>query len=348
MRLILSDEKSKVIKVIPEVYDDLWVLHQVIEPKDVIRVRTFRTYRPTPTAKPEKKPVFLEIEVEKIDFHKHMKTLRLLGRILGGRPEELINIGSYHSYNVELGQVLTIVKHKWDNQVVSRLEHAVRMSKKPKVGFVLVDDEKALFAVLRIHGLDVLSEVYSHTSKRDPNHESNKRKYLVEVIKGMLNMKDQGVERIVLAGPGFTKDEVKHLIEEKYPDLDEIVWVDTCSYVEVSGIEELLKKDVVERILGEHQQIEESKWMDKIGEHLAKDDGLIVYGLKEVERAIEYGMVSDLFVSISLIHDDKIRDLIQQAESHNVKIHIFSDDSPAGERLKGLTGIVGLLYYPMK
>ncbi|MCD6279399.1 mRNA surveillance protein pelota [Candidatus Micrarchaeota archaeon] len=345
MKIIYIDNKNNSIKLIPETYDDIWHLSHIIEVGDRITIRTHRTYKPNETAKPVKKPVTLVIEAEKIDFRKEMKRLRILGKIVGGRPEEFVQLGSYHSAGIEFNEPIKIEKKKLSKHIIEKLKDAVRQSKKPIIGFVLLDDEKSLCAVMKVQGIDIIAEIYSNTSKRDTNREEKMKKYMNEIVKIMENM---NVDKFIVAGPGFVKDDFKDILDKKYPDLAKKVWMESCSYVEPNGIEELIKKDVVSKVIGEHQQIEESKWMEKVSESLGKDDGKVTYGREEVNKAISYGMVSDILVSVKLIHEDEIKTMLNAAEKKHVKIHIFSDESLAGKKLLGLGGLVAILYYSNK
>jgi protein pelota len=69
----------------------------------------------------DRKPMILEIRVESVEFHEYSNRLRLKGQITSG-PEDFVQIGQYHTLNIETGSKLTIIKEKWFTHELQRLE----------------------------------------------------------------------------------------------------------------------------------------------------------------------------------------------------------------------------------
>ena len=92
MKIMHSDLKKGEIKVKIENLDDLWVLNQVIEDKDFVKGRTFRKIKVGEEGQRKqnviKKPVFLLIEVEKVEFSKTSTLLRVSGVVREGPERE--------------------------------------------------------------------------------------------------------------------------------------------------------------------------------------------------------------------------------------------------------------------
>ena len=63
-------------KISVEHLDDIWCLSHIIDPGDRVEGRTFRKLKLGESTdrgqKVVKKPVFLSIEVERVEFHKHL------------------------------------------------------------------------------------------------------------------------------------------------------------------------------------------------------------------------------------------------------------------------------------
>ena len=102
MQIIRMDKKENTAKIRTETPDDLWHLEKILEPGDLVTSRTLRKTtikRGNEIDKGDRKPVTLTIQVEKKEFHKDSHMLRLTGPIKSG-PEDLVQIGSYHSLGI--------------------------------------------------------------------------------------------------------------------------------------------------------------------------------------------------------------------------------------------------------
>ena len=97
----------------------------------------------------------------------------------------------------------------------------------------------------------------------------------------------------------------------------------------------------------------ETQLIEKLIEHLAKDNGLAAYGDDEVKKAVQFGAVETL-----LMTDKKLREgtaeqrrkmdlLIRDVEKMRAEFHIVSTDHPAGNQLQNLSGIAAILRFKM-
>ena len=92
---------------------------------------------------------------------------------------------------------------------------------------------------------------------------------------------------------------------------------------------------------------QEEKILEEFKTHLGKNTGMIVYGLEQVKKALEFNAISKLIVLDSLIKEVHIRELVSAAEKKNVEVHFVSDDDSPGLQLKGFTGIIAFLHYKL-
>src|SRR5271157_5200711 len=146
MKVIRYSESLGQLKLVPGSFDDLYLLARVLGAGDKVTASTYRRFRPTEGDEGEQKEVVIELDVEKVEVDKNAQKLRLTGKILSGKPAEYVRLGSYHSMNIGTGDALTISKEEWKGYVLSMIKKAVADSKKPKLGVVAMDDEKATFA----------------------------------------------------------------------------------------------------------------------------------------------------------------------------------------------------------
>ncbi|HDM22631.1 MAG TPA: mRNA surveillance protein Pelota, partial [Methanomicrobia archaeon] len=70
-----------------------------------------------------------------------------------------------------------------------------------------------------------------------------------------------------------------------------------------------------------------------------------VYGIKDVEKAIDYGAVERLLILDDLLRDENYEKILEKTRKKNCKVYVISSEHEGGEKLKGLGGIAGLLRF---
>ncbi len=160
-------------------------------------------------------------------------------------------------------------------------------------------------------------------------------------------MKDQLLEMkelkgIIIGGPGPTKEDfingdfITNELKKR------IIGVKDLSYTGEYGLQELLDKS--QDILAQEEVAEEKKYMEQFFTLLAKQPGKVAYGEKEVEEAIQLGMVDTLLVSESL-GDDRIDKYGEEADKEGTKLVVISVETREGVQLKELGGLAAILRY---
>ena len=153
----------------------------------------------------------------------------------------------------------------------------------------------------------------------------------------------------VIVGPGPLKQEVASKVRAQAPSLHVIV--DEASMGGRSGIEEALRRQSVARALRDYSIAEAEEVLGEIMKRAAKDPSTIALGPREVAAAALLGAVEKVVVIDEMLFhiDDEIRELatkaVDEAEKRGARIVMIPADTPVGERLKSLGGIVALLRY---
>ncbi|MFA5077618.1 MAG: mRNA surveillance protein pelota [Candidatus Micrarchaeia archaeon] len=338
MRILRIDKKTGEAALVPETLDDLWHLERIVEAGDFAEAKTFRSVKLGD--KEERKPVFIRIEVEKAEFARYANRLRLTGKIVQGSPEEFVQRGKYHTLEVEKGGKIAIVKH-WKAHQLNRLREAEKEAKRPKVRIVVMDDEKALTAMVMGYGVDFGAEIYCEARKRDERFEEKKLAYYGDIAKEM----DGHEERYVVAGPGFEKDNFRKYLEKKNPELLKRVSFENVSYAERNGVNELLKRGIVGRLMGEARMEKEAELMNRLKVHINKEDGLAAYGREESKKALEMGAVEVFMVLDELLRADKGVEALAEGAEKTSAVVVFSSEGDPGQELKGLGGISAILRF---
>ena len=107
-------------------------------------------------------PRVLALTAEKIEYEPENNSLRILGPIKEG-PDD-VPLGSYHSFNLQEKDVVTIKKERWSRYQLERLEEA----EKPRVTtlVVLFDREEALLSMLTRKGWWKIAEIKGDVQKK--------------------------------------------------------------------------------------------------------------------------------------------------------------------------------------
>ena len=191
------------IALLPESLDDLWHLQHLIARGDLVFALTHRKVPAiADKARPEKmerKTVCLGVKVEDIEFHMYSNWLRLHGIIKSG-----MDVGAYHTLNIEVGTQLSILKYHWRPDLLARIDEAVAESQRPKVVIALIEEGEATIGVLRQFGVQTAAELRQGSGKG--SGEDTRGGFLRDVARAIDTTAKDGAE-VILAGPGFTKED---------------------------------------------------------------------------------------------------------------------------------------------
>ena len=342
MRIIHFDAKERKGKILPENLEDLWHLSKIINPGDIIIGSTERRWKP-PGSKGsgEKKKVTIELSSEKIELHKHANVLRVTGKILAGKPEEYIDIGSYHTIDVVPRISFILKKDVWTEYEKSRLKEAEKSSRRQIVKIIVIDDKQANIMTLKGYGIDFEFEINSRTSKRDEKYTEMMKKYFSEIEKIIKDSK-----RIIVAGPGFTKNSFKDYLKDKNPKLLKSIFFEHTSTAERSGVYELMKSGVIKKVLKEEKISLEFENIENFLVELKKESGLAIYGMNEIKEAIEYGALKELLILDEIAR--KNPSILDDARAKKIDIVLFTSEEEPYKKLKSFGGIAGILRFKIK
>ncbi|MGM5482502.1 MAG: mRNA surveillance protein pelota [Nanobdellota archaeon] len=350
MKLIKKDYSKGIIKIEVENNDDLWHLSHIINNGDKVKADTFRKIKigegDDRNSKVIKKKIVLQIDVEKVEFHKYSDILRISGKISLG-PDD-IPLGSYHTINVENKTVLTLIKPKFYDFQIEKIKEASR-PKKLGILICVFDREEAIFAHLKTYGYEVLSKIKGNVAKKDdPSIKSDN--FYSEIAKNLEEYsKKYNINKIILGSSAFWKEYLLNNIKDE--KLKSMIITASCNNVGNNGINEILKRPEVVSALKEDRIIQETQMVEKLLKKVQKDENA-AYGLDDVNKAIQSGAVKELLVSDNLILKrrqensyDELDELIKKANSTKAKINIISSEHEAGQKLDGIGGIGALLRF---
>ncbi|MGC8936482.1 MAG: mRNA surveillance protein pelota, partial [Candidatus Methanomethylicaceae archaeon] len=176
-----------------------------------------------------------------------------------------------------------------------------------------------------------------------------KSKYLLKVAEEVNRFVEREKAFVVLGGPGFTKSELLSLLKDKFKHINAVE--ESTSSIGPSGVREILRRGVLNRILQNSLLIRDSKLVDEFLFRLVKKPSLVAYGMGEVKNAVERGAVDALLVSERLLKNVSpeerglIEELCRKTESYGGKVYFIGAEHEKGLQLFNLGGIAALLRF---
>ncbi|MFH0875246.1 MAG: mRNA surveillance protein pelota [archaeon] len=351
MKILSQNLQKGYVKLSVENLDDLWSLSYIIEEEDIIKARTFRKIKLGKESGADteiiKKPVFLSVKIERVEFHKYASILRASGIIIEG-PDDIPN-GSHHTINIEEGTVFELIKEKFLKYQIDKLNDA-KEENNSKILIVVHDREDAFFALLKKYGFVTLTNIHGNVAKKEES--GIKADDFYSEIKAAIEDYDKkyNFSSIIIASPGFFKE---YLLKKLTDSIRSKVIIASCSDVGESGINELIKRPEVHDALKKEHIAKEMVLIEKLLSEISKE-GAVAYGFNEVYEAVAAGAVSDILVTDGLIlkkrqdNDFSALDtLMKKTDNMNGFVHIISSDHDGGKKLDGLGGVAALLRYKL-
>lgn len=351
MQIKKQDKKQGLIEVIPENLDDLWHLSHIVEEGDYVSTLTTRRIQDNDSGKTRsdrgvKKTFFLGIRVEKINFHKYTGMLRFTGIIESG-PEDLIPLGSHHTINVQINNSIKIQK-TWNKWSLDRLKQAVDYSKRPTEIIVAIEDNTTDLGIIKQYGLEYIGPITGDISGKrniDKNRQNKITEYYEEITKTLQQFTN--ISKLIIIGPGFTKNGYYNFLEEKYPDMAKKAVLESTGSGGHAGIQEVLKNGLIENLSKDAKIAKEISTVNKLLEKIGKTSNMVTYGKKQVKNATDMGATEKLLVLDELVRQKDIQKIMNNAENMGGKVEIISSQHDGGKQLEALGSIAAFLRYPI-
>ena len=337
------------VTLVPESLDDLWHLSHVIEPGDrVAGDTTRRIQRDDDRLRDtggEREHMWVELEVDSVEFAKFANRLRVGGVIVDCSREDQLDF--HHTLNVEPRDEIEIEK-VWKPDQDDRLAEAEAAAENPDVAIATVEEGQAYVHTVAQYGTEERASVTGPTGKGE---YARPRDQLFEELAEVLGRMD--VDAVILAGPGFTKQDARSYIQDEDPDLaDRLTTVDTAG-VGDRGVHEVLKRGAVDDVQTRTRIAEEADLIDELTERIATGEK-VAYGPDQVAEAAEYGAIERLLVLDERLRTERgpdgdwgidVDDVVETAEQKGGEVTVFSGEFDPGQQLRNLGGIAALLRY---
>ena len=340
------------VTLVPESLDDLWHLSHVVEPGDRVAGDTTRRIQRNDDdlrdTGGEREHMWVELEVEGVEFAKFANRLRVSGVIVDCSREDQLDF--HHTLNVEQRDEIAVEK-VWKPDQRDRLEESVEATDNPDVAIATVEEGRAYVHTVAQYGTEERASITGPTGKSAWGDGARPRDELFDELAEVIGRMD--VDAIILAGPGFTKGDALSYIEEENPDLAaDITTVDT-SGVGDRGVHEVLKRGAVDEVQTRTRIAEEAELVDELTERIATGEA-VGYGPEAVAEAADYGAIDHLLVLDERLRSERGPDsewavdvdrIVETTERKGGEVTVFSGEFDPGQQLRNLGGIAPLLRY---
>ena len=355
MKILDFHQKQNEITLIVENLNDLWTLYNVISKNDKVAARTQRRVVLKEGSKGERKTMFLKLSIEDLSFHEFSNRLRLKGKIIEG-PEDFVSYGTYHTFNIEMGQKLTIMKENWFKNELRRLRESSKFETDFIMFIIAIETGLATLAIITNFSHNRIATIKKTIpgKRYEQTHRNKAYMEFFEDIKKVLeeNLINTDVNLVIICGPGNIRDRfikyIKEKLESKY--ISNIKSIHASSGTESAILETLKSKDLA-KLKSKVKVLQETERIEEILKLFSTNPDLIVIGFNEVSNASERGAIKELFIADILIRGSskknklQIEKIITDVENSGGKIHIMSSEHPTGQRIIDLGSLIGILRY---
>ncbi|PAU82827.1 mRNA surveillance protein pelota [Halorubrum salipaludis] len=347
-----GEEGRERLTLVPENVDDLWHLAHVLEPGDLVEGDTTRRIQRNDDQMRDtggqREHLFVTLEVDDVEFARFANRLRVSGVIVGCSREDQLN--AHHTLNVEEHDEITVEKRFKPDQT-ERLEEATEAAENPDVAIATVEEGAAYVHTVQQYGTEEYASFTKPTGKGD--YSRPREELFAELGEALAHL---DADAVIVAGPGFTKQDALDYIEAEHRDLaDRITTVDTSAAGD-RGVHEVLKRGAVDEVQKETRISKEATLIDDLTAEIAQG-AKATYGPEDVAEAAEFGAIETLLVVDERLRQERqnegdwgidVNEVIESVEQQGGDVVVFSSEFDPGQQLSNLGGIAAILRYRLQ
>ena len=312
----------------------------------------------------------IRCEVTGIDFDPEGGELRLNGVVLGVQhrdPQGAVGLGSHHTLEIEKGRVFTLAKASWDVIAMERLTASEHAGAAAELAAVLVQHGLATVCLISGGMSVVRAKIEAHIPRKGNAAQQTAANKAIDtfqerLLQAVLRHVDLDVIKcIVLAGPGFVKDDFFAFMFEQASRRDMRALAQSrpkwllchASSAYKHALKEVLTNDAVLARVAHTTAAAEVKVLATFFQQLSEQPQRVTYGYNHVVAAAEQGAIDKLLLADSLFRAQHVARrrqyvaLVEGAREAGAGVHIFSSLHVSGEQLANLSGVAAILRFPL-
>ncbi|KAK9423816.1 putative Protein DOM34-like protein [Seiridium unicorne] len=359
------------VTLLPVEPEDMWHANNLISPEDVIKahaVRKVKSESKTGSTQTERVHTELTIRVTSTFFDTAASQLHVSGTVIV--ENSFVNIGQYHTLDLELNRPFTIWKSLgWDSVAQETLQEALKQDKEGAVAAVVMQEGVANICLITEFRTILKQRVESTIPKKraaKSDQTSGMTRFYDKVLGTLMRSIDFDTPRpLLLASPGFVAGDFKKFIQKEGTQKGDKAMIALAKEATVvhssSGhlhsLNEIMKSPEVLATMKDMKFSKESRAMDELWGRLRNDDGRAWYGISTVEKAVNEGAVgrgggvllvnNSLFRSLDIATRKRYVGLVDKVRQDGGDARILSSDHESGQRLDALGGVAAILTYPI-
>ncbi|KAK0647037.1 hypothetical protein B0T16DRAFT_328338 [Cercophora newfieldiana] len=359
------------VALLPVEPEDMWHANNLIAIEDIVKAHAVRKVvqeSSTGSTHTERVHTDLTIAVTSTFFDPAASALHVSGRVI--RENDFVNVGQYHTLDLELNRPFTLWKlHGWDSVALQTLSEAVSDDKPDALVAVVMQEGLANICLITEFQTVIKQKVESSVPKKRSSAKDTAggmAAFYEKTMTNMLRAVDFNNPRpLLLASPGFVAQDFRTYMQtegakradKKLQRIARDAVVVHSSTGHVHSLNEILKSPEVQATMRDKRFTNETGLMDQFYERLRKDDGRAWYGVKPVEKAVAEGAVgrgggvllinNSFFRSLDIPTRKKYVALVDKVKEEGGEAKVLSSDHESGQRLDALGGIAAILTYPI-
>jgi len=342
-------EKNKnFYKVIPEDFNDLWILSNILEEKDIVYGTTlFKVKIGSPdNYKIDRKKINVELQVVECNLERDI--LNIKGYVKN--ENEYISKNTLLTIKIRETEILSFKKENL-NEIQKKLLKEAEKDKKIKNLLIGIDNNSYILIEFNNNNYKIIEEKTSLGNKK--LYKTEEKDYIEIIYNNIKDYLEKNYNNIIIYGPGFWKNQLKEYIK-KILNKETIVfhWNDISISSIIKVIEEITKKG----ILKENNIARENELINTLKTCLSKSNNLCFYGNFNRILEISYcGAIDFLLLTTNFLDKlkeskenyNEFKNAINAIENSKGKIFLINSKNEPGIILDKLGGISILLRYPL-
>lgn len=329
--------------MIPENQDDVYTLSFILAEGDVVYASTTRKIQ-LEGRDSQKINLSLRLKVEVITIDLENSIIYLKGKTID--LNEHVKLGSYHTFNITLGNTFELHKIRWEPFMLKQLKE--RTQPQNEIIITIFYERDCVVSSVSQSRISILLK------------QEIKNKKFCNILR-ILEKHANGPNLFIIAGLTDIRNDFKQSMESS-KELQKIL-KSVCviklppeckKQPNAKVIEEILVNKEFESRFKNIQYIEDLKEVEKFLIAFAKESELICIGFSDLEDALDYGaldtllIIDELYRPKTLEQRRHIEGFLQRATDMHVKVSIIPVSHYSGQKLQEMGGLGGILKFNYK
>jgi len=279
---------------------------------------------------------------------------------------EAVKLGAHHTLTVDMLKTLGIHKDQWDALDRKRLEAASSPELSADLAVMMVEEGRAVLQLIggsvTVQKARIEANLPRKTGAASAGFEKAFTKFLESCYQAIVrNVNWEVVKCLVLAGPGFTKDQLRKYIDEESVRSNQRALMDNRSRIVAvhasssykPALKEVMGDPTVQQRIADTKAAREARALQGFFDMMSRDPSRAFYGPGHVFAAAEMGAVQTLLISDAVLRARTVPArrrylaLLDEVQGSGGEVHVLSAAHPSGEQLGRITGLAAVLRFPL-